>query len=138
MFLAANQNGQGKTPFSWRLGQTAKERHRFLGCWDKQPRKHTFSLAANKNSQENILFWLFVVTAKETLYSLAAELRLPRKIGAAKVNLDWCSVLGKITSTEDQNVWSFKIYCSNQHYWKPITDPNICNSHPSIQCFHKN
>jgi len=30
-FLAANQNGQGKTQFSWRLGQTAKETHIFLG-----------------------------------------------------------------------------------------------------------
>ena len=90
-FLAANQYGQGKTLFSWRLGQTAKERHRFLCCWDKQPRKHTFSLAANKNNQENILFWLFVVIAKEMLYSLAAKLWPPRKIEAAKVNLDWCS-----------------------------------------------
>jgi len=104
--------------FSWRATETAKEKHQFLGGSGKQPRKsivslavrsHSqgntlFFLAANKNCQEIIFFWLFVVTAKETLYSLAAELRLPRKIGAAKVNLDWCSVLGKITSTEDQNV----------------------------------
>jgi hypothetical protein len=48
-------------------------------------------LAANKNSQENILFWLFVVTAKEMLYSLAAELWPPWKIEAANVNPDWCS-----------------------------------------------
>ena len=35
---------------------------------------------------------MFVVTAKEMLYSLAAELCPPRKIEAAKVNPDWCSV----------------------------------------------
>jgi len=76
-FLAANQNSQGKTPFSWRLGQTAKEIHIFLGGY--------------QNSQENIFFWMFVVTAKEMLYSLAAEFRPPRKSEAAKVNPDWCS-----------------------------------------------
>jgi len=48
-------------------------------------------LAAHKNSQEISFFWRFVVIAKEKLYSLAAQLRLPRKTSTAKVNLDWCS-----------------------------------------------
>ena len=92
IFLAAQQCSQGNTYFSWRPTKTAKEKHSFLGASAKQPRKHTFFLVANKNSQENILFWLFVVTAKEMLYSLAAELWPPRKIEFAKVNPDWCSV----------------------------------------------
>ena len=76
-FLVANQNSQGKTPFSWRLSHIAKEIHIFL--------------CGSKNNRENIFFWLSVVTAKEMLYSLAAKFRPPRKIEAAKVNPYWCS-----------------------------------------------
>jgi hypothetical protein len=55
--------------FPWRLGQTAKKKHRSLGGLAKQPKKstfpwlltkpakkNTFYLVAHKNSQEIIFF----------------------------------------------------------------------------------
>jgi len=100
VYLAADDNSQVNACFSWRFLKTAKETHHFIGgSWKqprkpsfswrfvktaklihplldglhKQPRKPTFSLAVYNNSQGITFSWRFSATAKETLYSLAAQ-----------------------------------------------------------------
>jgi hypothetical protein len=78
-FLAVRKNSQVNPSFTWRYTRTAKETDFFLGGPRKQPRKHAFFLAVRKNSQAIIFSLRFVVTAKKTLYTLAAQFWPPRK-----------------------------------------------------------